>query len=133
MTVKIAAVALFAALMVVTAVGWLGAGGGVDAAAAMKPVKRINLKYEFVAGFRPREITVVKGTKIVFTNQDRLDEIHHTVTKRATGGGVGDFFDSEDIAPGEQFARTFHAVGVVRYVCSYHDHMRGTITVVEAP
>lgn len=131
MGLKLVAVALAMALGVVTAVGWTGASASAPRVAeGTQPVKRVNLKYEFIAGFRPSSITIVKGTKVIFRNVDIVDDIHHTVTKNKTNGGPGKFWDSGDLEPGKAFTRTFNRIGTFNYICSYHDHMRGKITVV---
>ena len=42
---------------------------------------------------------------------------------------TGDNFDSGSIAPGDTFAFTADEAGSVRYVCTFHPGMQGTIEV----
>lgn len=131
MGLKLVAVALAMAFGVVTAIGWTGASASAPGVAAgTPPVKRVSLKYEFISGFRPATITIVKGTKVIFRNADTVDETHHTVTKNTKNGGPGKFWDSGDLAPGKTWSRTFSRIGTFNYLCTYHDHMRGKIVVV---
>lgn len=131
MGLKVVAVVLAMALGIVTAISWTGASASAPRmAGGTQPIKRVNLKYEFISGFRPSKITIVKGTKVIFRNVDTVDKTHHTVTKNKNNGGPGKFWDSGDIEPGKTFSRTFSRIGTFNYVCSYHDHMRGTIVVV---
>lgn len=131
MGLKFVAVVLAMAFGVVTAIGWTGASASAPTVAGAKPVKRVNMKYEFLVGYRPATITIVKGTKLIFRNVDTVNEISHTVTKNRNNGGPGKHFDSLEIEPGKTWSRTFSRLGTFNYICTYHDHMRGKIVVVK--
>jgi plastocyanin len=72
--------------------------------------------------YAPSSFRLVVGTNntVTFVNQDSTK---HTVT--ANDGS----FDSMDIAPGGSWTHTF-AAGTYSYHCTYHNWMKGTITVV---
>lgn len=67
--------------------------------------------------FNPGNVSVGAGQTVTWTNTGD----NHTVT------GAG--FDSGDMVGGETYRRTFNTAGSYPYVCSYHDDMRGTVTV----
>ena len=87
-------------------------GGGKDVKVSMKDI-------EFV----PKDVTVAKGGKIEWTNDD---EVPHTVTKES---GPGAQFDSGSVSAGGTFSQTFDAPGKIDYVCEIHPAQTGTITV----
>ncbi|HEX2089792.1 MAG TPA: right-handed parallel beta-helix repeat-containing protein [Actinomycetota bacterium] len=69
---------------------------------------------EVVSGdnfFDPEAVHVGVGTRIVWPN---VGQTSHTVT--ATDGT----FESGDLRPGQEFARTFDRAGAYRYFCRYH-------------
>jgi plastocyanin len=68
--------------------------------------------------FNPAEITVAKGTTVIWTNQDAIP---HSVT--------GDAFSSGTLNSGETFTHTFDQDGTFAYHCSFHPQMKGTIIV----
>lgn len=74
-------------------------------------------------GYTPTDITVVIGINntVKWTNNDNMP---HTVT--ASDGS----FDSGKLNPGATFAYTFTKAGVYDYLCSYHNWMHGTVTVL---
>ena len=93
------------------------------AAAAPAPVEVGQHGYQFAPGL----IAVQRGTVVRFPNHD--DEYHsvfsYSKPKR---------FDLGRYAKGEQPAElTFDTPGVVRLYCEIHDHMRGTILVLDTP
>jgi plastocyanin len=73
-------------------------------------------------GYTPTNITVVIGVNntVKWVNNDNMA---HTVT--ATDGN----FDSGNLNPGATYVHTFTSPGVYTYLCSYHNWMRGTVTV----
>jgi len=73
--------------------------------------------------FSPANLTVTVGDTVTWTN---TDDSPHTVT--ATDGA----FDAGNLDGGATFSQTFTSAGTFTYVCSYHDEMAGTITVVAA-
>ncbi len=72
--------------------------------------------------FNPADITVSKGTKVTWTNDD---SVAHTAT--ADNG----MFDSGNMDPGKSFSFTFSQTGSFPYYCKYHvsQNMKGTVTV----
>lgn len=73
--------------------------------------------------FSPANLTITVGDTVSWTN---VDDSPHTVT--ADGGA----FASGNLDGGATFSWTFISAGTFTYVCSYHDDMVGTITVVAA-
>ena len=61
--------------------------------------------------FDPEAVNVPVGTRIAWPNKGRTS---HTVT---SDKGL---FDSGDVKPGREFARTFDRPGAYRYYCRYH-------------
>jgi len=74
--------------------------------------------------FSPKTITVKKGTKVTWTNQD---SVQHDVTSDTDGKGPS----SELLSKGESYSFTFDEVGTFTYHCSPHPYMKGTVVVTE--
>ena len=70
--------------------------------------------------FGPKTLTVKKGTKVTFTNQD---SVGHTAT--ADDGDFG----TEILAKGESESITFDKAGTFTYHCTPHPNMKGQIVV----
>ena len=90
------------------------AGGALPATAAATRVKIVDFS------FKPRRVTIPQGTKVVWINKD--GDAHTSTSK--TG-----LWDSGSLSQGERFAFRFTDTGVFRYVCSFHDDMRGKVIV----
>ncbi|MDQ6730765.1 MAG: cupredoxin domain-containing protein [Actinomycetota bacterium] len=71
--------------------------------------------------FHPATITVAKGAKITFTNQDQTA---HTAT--STQAGV---FDTGTLKPGATKTITVTKPGTYTYYCQFHAFMKATVTV----
>src|SRR5262249_56189872 len=71
--------------------------------------------------FAPNNIQAKVGEKITFTNNDSAP---HTAT--ATEGAK---FDSGELDQGKSFSYTAKKAGTIKFVCSFHPNMTGTITV----
>ena len=69
--------------------------------------------------FAPASLTVARGAKVVWHNQDLVP---HTVT--AAGQ-----FDSGSIAPGKRWIYVASAPGRYDYVCTFHPGMKATLVV----
>lgn len=69
--------------------------------------------------FAPRTVTVTLGDTVTWLN---TDIVRHNAVRSA-------FFDSGDIRPGESFSWVPADTGTVRYECTIHTRMRGTIRV----
>jgi plastocyanin len=70
--------------------------------------------------FRPRTITVTKGTRVTWRNRDAAN---HTVTFEKRPGDLG------NVDEGKRLSARFQHAGRYAYVCQYHPNMRGTIVV----
>jgi plastocyanin len=70
--------------------------------------------------FSPAQISVKKGTRVVFVNRD---DIPHSVV--TTDGKIR----SKALDTDDSFAFVFDKPGEFVYFCGLHPHMRGTIMV----
>lgn len=75
--------------------------------------------------YEPKVITVKKGTKVTWTNNDRVE---HTVT---SSEGAPAAFGSELFGNGKSFSYTFDKGGTYDYYCEPHPYMKGTVIVTE--
>lgn len=73
--------------------------------------------------FSPTDITVKKGTKVTWTNNDSTT---HTITSEDEHGP-----SSDNVSPGQSYTFTFADEGTFNYHCSIHPQMTGTVTVTE--
>jgi plastocyanin len=84
---------------------------------AVSSIKRVKI-VDFA--FRPRTITIAKGTKVRWANRGA---VNHTTTSNKG------LWDSGILAPGGTFSHVFKRVGIFRYHCSIHSTMHGKIIV----
>jgi len=77
--------------------------------------------------FKPREIEVKVGTKLVWTNND---DVTHTVTS-GTPEQRSDLFNGTLNGKGTKFELALIRAGTITYFCARHPHMRGEIKVRE--
>lgn len=70
--------------------------------------------------FRPRTITVARGTLVRWVNRGNQD---HTTTSNSG------LWSSGRVDPGDSFRRRFQQAGTFAYRCTIHPQMRGTIIV----
>jgi len=70
--------------------------------------------------FHPATVNAKAGQKVTWSNDDSTT---HTVT--ADDGS----FDSGNLSPGKSFSTTLAKSGTVKYHCSIHSFMHGTISV----
>lgn len=75
--------------------------------------------------FTPAKITIKKGTKITWTNQDSAK---HDITPDSPSE---DFKASKLLAKGESYSFTFNKAGNYKYHCSPHPYMKANIEVTE--
>jgi predicted lipoprotein with Yx(FWY)xxD motif/plastocyanin len=102
--------------------GGLGQGGGAtQAPAATGGGSATNV--DIRGSSFPATTTVAAGTTVSWTNNDSED---HTVTADDNS------FDSKNLAPGARFEHTFSSAGSVKYHCTIHPEMTGTVTVGSA-
>ena len=74
--------------------------------------------------FNPASITILKGTSVIWTNND-VDA--HTVTSDTA------VFDSGTLDQGNIFEYTFNDTGTFKYHCAFHPTMHGEVIVISAP
>jgi plastocyanin len=91
-----------------------GGSGGAGGAVA------ISMKN---TAFSPTSQTVKVGQKVTWTNQDPFD---HNVT--ATAGAA---FKSQNFGQGGTYTFTAKKPGTIKYVCTIHPGMDGTLTVTK--
>jgi len=85
------------------------------AVTSLKAVKIINF------AFKPKTITIAKGTKVRWTNGG---SVNHTTTSNKG------LWDSGVLAPGATFGRVFRKIGTFKYHCTIHPTlMHGKIVV----
>ncbi len=89
-----------------------------DGNAPTAPEARITIQS---FAFTPQSVTVSKGTKVTWSNND---SVAHTVV-----GDSGTPGTSGSIAPGATYSYTFTQAGTFTYHCGIHPSMTGTITV----
>ncbi len=70
--------------------------------------------------FRPRAITVPRGTRVTWVNRGSAN---HTSTSNSG------LWDSGLLSPGESFSRVFRKAGTFRYKCKIHPAMVGKVIV----
>ena len=70
--------------------------------------------------FSVSTLTVNSGTTVTWTNNDGTT---HTVTADDNS------FDSNDIAPGKTYSKTFSSAGTYAYHCKYHSSMTASVVV----
>jgi plastocyanin len=76
--------------------------------------------------FDPEAISASKGATVKWVNED---SVGHDVTK--VGGAGADFKsgDAGGLSEGDTFEQTFDTAGEVKYECTVHPGMEGTVTV----
>lgn len=70
--------------------------------------------------FRPRTITVPRGTRVTWVNRGSAS---HTSTSNSR------LWDSGMLSQGESFSRVFRKTGTFRYKCKFHPAMVGKVIV----
>jgi plastocyanin len=99
-----------------------GSGGGDTSGGAAK-ASAVSMKD---IAFDPAEVTVPKGGSVTWTNDD---SVGHDVTQT---GGPGPDFKSGDpgaLSGGDTFTQKFDTAGTIKYVCTVHPGMEGTVVV----
>jgi plastocyanin len=100
-----------------------GGGGGDTSGGGGKGNVPVTMKD---IAFDPAEVKVPKGGSVTWTNDD---SVGHDVTKTS---GPGPDFKSGDpgaLSSGDTFTQKFTKPGVVKYVCTVHPGMEGSVVV----
>ena len=101
-------------------------GGGSTSASTSAPSSSgasgggVTIKMQNIQ-FSPKDTTVKVGDKVTWTNDDNTD---HNVTAES-----GADFKSKDFGNGATFSFTADKAGTIKYVCTIHPGMTGTLTV----
>lgn len=100
---------------------------GAPLPAADQPATNVVQVVQKGMQFGPGLIAVRKGTRVEFPNQD---DFYHNVFSysKAKRFDLGRFLKDEKPA-----AVTFDQPGVVKLYCEIHEHMRGTVVVLDTP
>jgi plastocyanin len=75
--------------------------------------------------FNPKSVTVQKGATVEWVNDD---SVNHDVTKD-TGPGPQFSSGSGNLTGGDTYKVTFNTPGTIKYECTVHPGMTGTIVV----
>jgi plastocyanin len=127
--------ALVAALLA-AGCGSSGGGGSATSPPASTPAPAASTSGGKAAGgvtkvqmkniqFDPQTVTVKKGSTVEWTNED---SVNHDVTKVA-GPGPKFSSGSGNLASGDSYQQTFRTAGTIKYRCTIHPGMSGTIVV----
>jgi plastocyanin len=76
--------------------------------------------------FEPKSVTVKKGGTVEWTNED---SVGHDVTKESGPGPTFKSGSAGGMSKGDTYEQTFTTPGQVKYVCTVHPGMEGTVTV----
>lgn len=78
------------------------------------------------SSFSPSTVTVKKGTKVTWTNNDSLE---HSVTPDNTD----ESFPGSNglLSQGQTYSQTFNTTGEYTYHCTVHSFMKGKVVVIE--
>jgi plastocyanin len=73
--------------------------------------------------FKPATLKIKVGDSVVWVNKGKK-------THTATSDDDGKTFDTKDVAPGKKSKPvTFAKAGKFKYVCTFHEKMKGTVIV----
>jgi plastocyanin len=99
-----------------------GANFADTSAPTSGPVTKVSMKN---IQFDPKTLTVKRGTVVEWVNDD---SVKHDVTKD-TGPGPQFSSGSGNLQSGDTYRVKFDAAGTVKYECTVHPGMTGTIVV----
>ena len=114
---------LIAGLTFVACASTGGSGTSPAPATSAAAAKTANVTMKGFA-FSPATLTVSKGTKVTFDNQDSTT---HTVTSGASRTKDGKF--DTQVSGGTQTEMTFDTAGTFVYFCQFHSSMVATVVV----
>jgi amicyanin len=110
--------AVVVVIIVVVAVVILALQNQPGGSTGQGPTNSVNIK-DFK--FNPDTLTVSKGTKVTWTNNDN---VQHTVTFNS-----GPYQSSGNLNQGDTFSVTFDQTGTFDYYCTIHPYMTAKIIV----
>jgi plastocyanin len=109
-----------------------GGGGGGEKKQSQQPAKEkpknppnVTQVAEKNIQFSPKTVTVKKGTTVKWVNED---SVNHDVTK-TSGPGPNFASGQGDMKPGNTYIQPVDTPGTIKYQCTVHPGMTGTITV----
>ena len=73
------------------------------------------------AGFEPRELTISKGDKVIWTNEDSY--------MNTVSSDNGTYLKSNNMSPGDTYEKVFDTTGSIAYHSYFKDIYRGTVYV----
>ncbi|HET8754673.1 MAG TPA: plastocyanin/azurin family copper-binding protein [Solirubrobacteraceae bacterium] len=112
--------ALIIGLVVVAGCGGDDDGGGTAGSSSACPSDAVTIKMADIK-FNPETTTVEAGQQVCWVNEDSVQ--HDAVAES------GADFKSELFNKGETFTTTVDQPGTVKYVCTVHPGMTGTLEV----
>jgi plastocyanin len=122
---RIVASVVGAAILSVPVVMGTMSSAGAAVNAQSKDKAKVTIGDNF---FKPKEIEVVAGTKVVWTNKGKI--LHNVQPDE------GKAFGTKRVASGDKYSFTFKKPGEYGYYCSFHGSPNsgqfGTIVVTEA-
>jgi plastocyanin len=122
--ILVSSCAALAIALAISACGGGDSGGGStstsSASASSAGGAGVQIKMQNIA-FSPKSTTVKVGDKVTWVNDDTVD---HNVTANS-----GADFKSKDFGNGGTFSFTPDKAGTIKYVCTIHPGMAGTLTV----
>jgi plastocyanin len=114
-----ALLALLVGLVVVAGCGGDDDGGGEPGSSAACPSGAVTIKMADIK-FDPETASVKAGQEVCWVNEDSVQ--HDAVAEN-------DAFKSELFNKGETFTTTVDQPGTIKYVCTVHPGMTGTLEV----
>lgn len=110
----------------IAAVTFVACAATTSAPSSSAPAAAAETKTVTIKGFAysPSTLTVTKGTKVTFTNQDSAT---HTVTTGANRTKDGKI--DQQVTGGNETTVTFDTPGTYEIFCSFHSSMKMTVTV----
>lgn len=110
----------------IAAVTFVACAATTSAPSSSAPAAAAETKTVTIKGFAysPSTLTVTKGTKVTFTNQDSAT---HTVTTGANRTKDGKI--DQQVTGGNDTTITFDTPGTYEIFCTFHSSMKMTVTV----
>lgn len=118
--------ALLCAPTILLALAGCGGGDSDEASSTPPPLQSGQVTVDMKnTEFVPRDVRVKTGTEITWVNQDSID--HNAVADDEQN----EIPKSELFGKGKSYSVAFEKPGKIKYVCTIHPGMEGTIEVVK--